>query len=355
MKSRFFVFPDRQIPLLSICLLSINDTDFLFRVSKSPPYFEAESKLLQLLRGKSDYVKAELDRSQSLESFCQRMLHFISKLIPTFTEATTSHSFFFRRVLDEIRLIGWDHISSVDPTLLFFAVTLPDQSGRRIEIQFSLTPGFPRVTPKVTSNLPIAISFEWDPQQSHLNDIVEQHRQSIPNFASFWQQLEELDRETFVIEPREPSLDCCFRRIVITRQVEIQIEVNPLRPSIIPKATFIGATIPSREMREYFESRIRDWQSDRTIKENLENILSRELPERETDDQAMSRFECDICYVERLGGEIPDVICENPHCAKRFHRSCLVDWLRVGTSEQSFQVVFGSCPFCEAQIQCTIG
>jgi E3 ubiquitin-protein ligase FANCL len=334
--------------------MSISNTDFVFRASKSSPYFEAESKLTNLLQGKADYVRAELERSQSLDSFCQRMLHFISKFVGSSIERESPHSLYFRRVLDEIHRIGSESVSSIDPTLMFFAVTLADGDGRQIEIRFSLPTAFPRVGPKVTSNLPIPVAFEWDPQQSHLSHIVDRHRDLIPRFAEFWQQLNEIDRETFVIEPRNPTLDCCFRRIVVTGQVEIQIEVDPLRPFAIPKMTFIGATVQSREMREHLESRLSGWHSGTSLKQNLENALGIELPARETEDLSISRFDCDICYVERLGGEIPEIICGNSHCAKRFHRSCLVDWLRTGTSEQSFQVVFGSCPFCGAQIQCTI-
>jgi E3 ubiquitin-protein ligase FANCL len=233
-------------------------------------------------------------------------------------------------------------------------VTLIDPGRRRIELRFDFPSGFPRVPPKVNSNLPIALPFEWDPQESHLSEIVDQHREVIPSFAPFWEQLEEIDRATFVIEPREPSLNCCFRRIVVTNQVEIQIEVDPRRPFMLPKVTFIGATVASRQMREHFESRIGNWQAGISLKVNLENALGMRFPEREAAALAETDFDCGICYLERLGGEIPEIVCGNVRCAKRFHRSCLVDWLRTGTSEQSFQVVFGACPFCSEPIQCTL-
>jgi E3 ubiquitin-protein ligase FANCL len=354
MNSRFFVLPDREMPNLSLCLMSIGNTDFVFRASKSPPYFEAEPKLSHILKDTREYVKAELDRSQSLESFCQRMLHFVSNLIPSSPDASLPPASYFRRVLEQIRGIGWDYISSVDPTLSFFTVGLSDESGRRIEIQFSLPNAFPRVGPKVTSNLPLPVPFEWDPQQSRLSEIVDRHRELIPTFDPFWKQLEDIDREAFVIEPRDPSLDCCFRRIVVTSQVEIQIEVDPIHPFIPPKVSFIGATVQSSEMRKLFDSRIRDWQTGASLKANLENALGIDLPAKEADDITMSSFDCGICYAVRLGGEIPEIICSNIHCSKRFHRSCLLNWLRTGTSEQSFQVVFGVCPYCDAQIQCTV-
>jgi E3 ubiquitin-protein ligase FANCL len=270
-------------------------------------------------------------------------------------DAPQPPSHFFRRVLDDIRAIGWDHVTKVDPTLQFLEVCLFAESRRRIELRLDIPPGFPRTPPRVASNLPVPVALEWDPSTSHLKDIVSSHEAAIPGFAGLWRQLEELDRDTFVIEPREPSLGCCMRRIVVSDRIQVQIEVSPRRPFGIPKVLFIGAEAASREMRERFDRNAASWQPTESLKANLERALEVGLVRRDADELAETDFDCGICYVERLGGEIPDIVCGNAKCGKRFHRSCLVDWLRTGRpAEQSYHVVFGSCPFCQEQIQCSL-
>nr|CAB3493401.1 unnamed protein product [Digitaria exilis] len=42
-----------------------------------------------------------------------------------------------------------------------------------------------------------------------------------------------------------------------------------------------------------------------------------------------------------------DYTCENPSCSRAFHSICLRDWLRsITTTRQSFDVLFGNCPYC---------
>jgi E3 ubiquitin-protein ligase FANCL len=355
--SRSLVIPDPDSPGLSLCLLSIGNTDFIFRASQDPLFFEAESKLTHLLRGKEEYIRLELERSLSLEAFCQRICHLISKLSSVrATDLTPPQSSFFKRVLDEIREIGWDRISNVDPTLSFFEVFLLDATNRRIEIRFDFPADFPRTRPKVTSNLPNSndTSFEWDPQTSRLVNIVDLYEKFIPSFAFLWKQLDELDKDAYVIEPREPSLSCCLRRIVVTNQVEIQIEVSPRRPMSLPKVTFMGAEAATREMRTRFESQLGKWNPADSLKTNLEELLEVSLPRRDAEELAETDFDCGICYMERLGSELPQVVCGNAKCGKRYHRSCLVDWLKTRQAEQSFQVVFGTCPYCDQPLQCSI-
>lgn len=36
-------------------------------------------------------------------------------------------------------------------------------------------------------------------------------------------------------------------------------------------------------------------------------------------------MECAICYAYRFNDEVPDQMCDNPHCIQMFHTSCLVE------------------------------
>jgi E3 ubiquitin-protein ligase FANCL len=63
--------------------------------------------------------------------------------------------------------------------------------------------------------------------------------------------------------------------------------------------------------------------------------------------------DCAICYAARMDGALPDRVCDNVHCSKPFHRACLFEWLRaLPRAQQTFDTVFGVCPYCSADISC---
>ncbi|KAJ0486182.1 putative E3 ubiquitin-protein ligase FANCL [Helianthus annuus] len=55
-------------------------------------------------------------------------------------------------------------------------------------------------------------------------------------------------------------------------------------------------------------------------------------------------------------GSKTDYTCENTTCSKAFHSVCLGDWLRsITTTRQSFDVLFGNCPYCSQPVAVKIG
>lgn len=102
---------------------------------------------------------------------------------------------------------------------------------------------------------------------------------------------------------------------------------------------------------------------------NLEAVLGVSLLPPLRGDEGTSTTEgneCGICYSiespddgEGGGNKHPngsgplptDVICSNEHCARLYHRSCLVGWLQaVPSSRTSFGTIFGACPYCSESI-----
>ncbi len=101
---------------------------------------------------------------------------------------------------------------------------------------------------------------------------------------------------------------------------------------------------------------------------NLEDMLGAPLPARSDDggggtgagtgmgaeaDDAMGM--CGICYSLQINGEskVPQVSCENSKCGYMFHTECLLEWLQSDqSSRQTFNTIFGSCPYCSDPIIC---
>ena len=126
------------------------------------------------------------------------------------------------------------------------------------------------------------------------------------------------------------------------------------------------------------------------LRRNLERLLEVTLLPPPTSTAAGDAasghvgVECAICYAYDLDGEPPGKACDNPKCAQPFHTACLCEvrffffrsphprcagrrrpalharpdsargrarvhrqWLRaLPTTRQSFQTLFGACPYC---------
>lgn len=156
--------------------------------------------------------------------------------------------------------------------------------------------------------------------------------------------------------------------------------------------------LKTRQLLSRFDGQCR-WVLVRSLpRQNLERVLEMQLPSRDGGAVEDVSADCCICYAYRLpsasnaagsapalqqyvgklgsmclpsvrtaskfenrhlnclravvaGDEVPDVNCSNPHCGRPFHRSCLISWLRAVTdTRQSFNTLFGQCPYCTAPI-----
>jgi E3 ubiquitin-protein ligase FANCL len=59
----------------------------------------------------------------------------------------------------------------------------------------------------------------------------------------------------------------------------------------------------------------------------------------------------------REGGlAVPEHNCDNVGCGRPFHSACLREWLQAtSTTRQSFDTLFGACPYCSAPITVKAG
>ena len=53
--------------------------------------------------------------------------------------------------------------------------------------------------------------------------------------------LDEIDRNTWVLEPDHPSRSCTSRRIALGNNASLHIDLNPANPRLLPECRFMGA------------------------------------------------------------------------------------------------------------------
>jgi E3 ubiquitin-protein ligase FANCL len=73
----------------------------------------------------------------------------------------------------------------------------------------------PRTAPVCTTDLPQALALRWDPVRSTLANVVQQFEDTLQGYQALWAVLEDIDRNTWVLEPERPTLATSIRRIAL--------------------------------------------------------------------------------------------------------------------------------------------
>jgi len=234
---------------------------------------------------------------------------------------------------------------------------------------------YPQTAPECIVDLPVAFEIQnWNSNnnaaaalgESKISTlIIPQFKALASQFNAFWDEMDHLHANAWVLEPERPSLSICMRRIGIGNHSSMQFEINPLNPRSIPMdIRFLGADSIIMPLRSKIHERAHLWNAkDVSLIDNLQVLLDMQFPKPKSTGGAASTatvaafdeeefsVECGICYAYRLAESIPDKVCDNPKCCRPFHSSCLVEWLRaIPTTKQSFDTLFGSCPYCSESI-----
>lgn len=243
----------------------------------------------------------------------------------------------------------WQSLVWLHPSLAELKLSFSDTGGRRHELDVRLPPAYPSVPPLCHSPMPSQPQLQWGPS-STLAAVVQQYREATAQFETLWEQLEDLDNHCWVLEPASPTFDSTLRRLALGNHCSVQLELLPEAPKRLPECRLLGSDKAVAPYRAKFHANYRLWDEGRSVRENLEALLETTFPPPVAATQEEWSLECAICYAYRLEEATPDRVCENEKCGRSFHSSCLYEWLRTAATNQSFDTVFGECPYCTEAI-----
>ncbi|XP_046546109.1 E3 ubiquitin-protein ligase FANCL-like isoform X3 [Haliotis rubra] len=254
-------------------------------------------------------------------------------------------------VLAEMKEIGWDKVDSVDETFQQLTLTLCDTAGRKHVLLLNLSPQ-KEASEMCTVHLPIPADFNINQdEQVSLQDLMNQFRVMVNKCEDFWEMMYEIDQNTWVLEPEKPGPSVCHRRLALGPRASLHIKVDAAQPRLLPQCSFLGADQDVAPLRERLNKHVHQWNVHCSILENLQTVLETTLPSPKTSSREKFTLECGICYSYRLGEAIPDNVCGDQCCGQTFHHQCLYEWLRgLPSSRQSFNRIYGECPFCSKPI-----
>lgn len=325
-------------------------------VSLSGTRVDCDRHLSELLRSHNclRLLEQRLAASFSIDAFLLELAEIVRPLLASVVTApnlSTSCS----RLLSELDALGWSRIVHVSERLDQVHVRLSDAAHRTHVVHFHLPPDYPRSPPVVRADLPVQIDA-----RSTLIDAVRECDERIAQFQEVWRALDDLDAHCLVLEPPIPAAGSAprgvlARRIALGAHRTLSIVVDWQRPLAMPReCLLLGPEAAVAPLRERLAAGAHRWNAAASLAANLSAILALELPSPSTHSRADFAIECGICYAVRRDDNesaIADAVCNNTQCGRPFHEACLFDWLRsIPTNTLTFDVVFGSCPYCSSKI-----
>lgn len=289
---------------------------------------------------------------------------------------------YYTRLMAEIDAIGWHRVLTLTDDLRSLELESTDTAQRKHAIRLALAADFPlsEHAPVCFVDAPEPFELVWEPSLltaagtcTVLADILSQFDAFIAKYQAFWDVLDDLDAMTCVLEPHRPTRATGRRRIALEKHASIQIDVNPTHARAMCELSFFGSDASAAPLRARWSERVFQWDEALLPRENLASILDIAFPSPTHTAVEDFAVECGICYCYRLDVDattaatdshksadsasavaqtiIPDKLCENAKCNRPFHEKCLFDWLKaLPTARQSFNTVFGECPYCRDAI-----
>ena len=153
--------------------------------------------------------------------------------------------------MQELETIGWDHVESVDASMLAMTLHSTDASGYTHRLAITLSARYPAVAPQCSADLPTPIDIRWGPSSS-LSTVYNVFEASLARYQPAWAVLRDIDSNAWVLEPTHPSKSCMFRRIALDDVVSVQVELNRRNPAAVPDCKLLGPDKSILPLREKF-------------------------------------------------------------------------------------------------------
>ncbi|CAM8964154.1 unnamed protein product [Rhodiola kirilowii] len=242
---------------------------------------------------------------------------------------------FYRAVHLEIEDVGWDQLVRANKDLTVLSFKILDKKGKYHILETVLDKNYPKCPPAISADVPHLFTLKWS-ANSRLKDVVEQFSKHIEELQDFWSVMDNIDKSLLVVGPEQPSRAVSFRHINIGNDCVIVLKVHVDDPRSLPES------------------------EHKSFVDNMSTSLETQIQGPLEVNVNCQQLECGICYAQYLPTDIelgtssgsgPDYTCDNTNCSKAFHSVCLADWLRsITTTRQSFNVMFGACPYCSDPI-----
>ncbi|XP_067119977.1 E3 ubiquitin-protein ligase FANCL isoform X2 [Centruroides vittatus] len=303
---------------------------------------------------KSGYNIVEvLERCNSLDEFLIELQNHLEQQIRLENKANVIElpPSYYKDLLVQLEKLGWKKLKYINDQWNKIHLEAIDSCGRSHILQLIIPNDYPNKMPECITNLP---QFNLNTlKKTNLDVIYKEFESKLKDYQIFWNCMDEIDNNVWVLEPNHPSREDCKRRIAIGPNSSLQINVDPNNPTAIPECYFYGPEQIVGPLKGLFRSNLETWNENCSLLYNLQSLLNINFPLKSEINREELHLDCGICYSYQLNNTLPDILCENSKCLQPYHLNCLYEWLKsLPTTRHSFNIMFGECPYCEQPIMC---
>ncbi|TWW78488.1 E3 ubiquitin-protein ligase FANCL [Takifugu flavidus] len=271
---------------------SYHERDFRVRITLPPDRKITGGRLhccwqlKHLLRGYEQTVKQRLQQSDNLVTFILELKTILEVGLKSFPEhQSIPPPQYYSQLISEMETLGWSKLLFIDTAFQTLQLNAEDSSGRQHLLTVKLKPKHPAEAPDCSADLPLPLLINWTPQTT-LDQLYGQFLLVLESLTRFWDVLDEIDRNTWILEPEKPCRSDTMRRIAIGNNVSIKVEVDPRHPEMLPDCCLLGAEHGGCKnqigvvtpLRNKLNTNMHLWNPESDVLHNLQDVLEIEFP-----------------------------------------------------------------------------
>ncbi|XP_026165921.1 E3 ubiquitin-protein ligase FANCL isoform X2 [Mastacembelus armatus] len=273
--------------------LTVQEQDFRMRIQLPPDRQIKQAKLhcswqlKHLLRGYEHIVKQRLQQSADLVSFILELKTVLELGLKRSSECIAiPPPQYYSQLISEMETLGWDMLLFIDTEFQTLKLKAEDSSGRQHILTIKFKSKHPAEAPECSADLPIPLAITWTPQ-STLQQLHKQFMLVLESLTEFWDVLDEIDNQTWILEPEKPSRCDTMRRIAIGNNVSIKVELDPRHPKMLPECCLLGAEHVVTPLRNKLNSNMHLWNPNSSVLHNLRDVLKIKFPSPATHEKSV--------------------------------------------------------------------
>jgi E3 ubiquitin-protein ligase FANCL len=187
-----------------------------------------------------EYVLQRLENCRDVTGFVSELSLLTKKLVPLAKRIDKPVDVGIHEEIGySLSDIGWDKVKYVSDNFDTVQLMCYDLKRREHVLTVCIPNKFDE--PTFTADLPVLFRPEIVAERKMwLQQAFAQFQEKVVLCSDLWNVLDEIDENTWVLEPERPTRSCVMRRIAFGKGASVQLDLDPLHPRAIPEYRLLG-------------------------------------------------------------------------------------------------------------------
>lgn len=172
---------------------------------------EMQPELYELLGAEESVLRQRLAQSGDVAGFLWEVREILDRVSSDGALMEAPGAGAMEGIIREIEEIGWERVVNLDEGFKNIDFSIPDAAGREHVLSVHVPASYPAHVPACRALLPRPFVLTWK-YGGCLGDILSQFGAALEQYQALWDELDDLDKHTHVLEPERPTRDVAMRR-----------------------------------------------------------------------------------------------------------------------------------------------